>query len=79
MLVCRINKQPLPLIIRLDVIIFVNYLTYYSWQYPVTVAARSKAWTAFARSNGGIVGSNPIQGMNVCFMCVYFVFVLFCV
>jgi hypothetical protein len=40
------------------------------------VAARSKARNVFARSNAGIVGSNPTQGMNVC---VYYVFVLFCV
>jgi hypothetical protein len=33
---------------------------------PITVAARSKAWTAFARSNAGIVVSNPIWGMDVC-------------
>jgi hypothetical protein len=26
---------------------------------PVTVAARSKAWTVFAYSDAGIVGSNP--------------------
>jgi hypothetical protein len=30
------------------------------------MAARSKAWTAFARLNAGILGSNPIQGMDVC-------------
>jgi hypothetical protein len=36
----------------------------YSW--PITVAARSKAWTVFARSNTGIVGLNPTQGMDVC-------------
>jgi hypothetical protein len=30
------------------------------------VPARSKAWTVFARSNTGIVGSNPTQGMDVC-------------
>jgi hypothetical protein len=29
------------------------------------VIARSKAWTVFARSNAGIVGSNPTQGMDV--------------
>jgi hypothetical protein len=29
-------------------------------------AVRSKAWTVFARSNTGIVGSNPTQGMDVC-------------
>jgi hypothetical protein len=32
---------------------------------PITVAARSKAYV-FARSNTGIVGSNPIQDMDVC-------------
>jgi hypothetical protein len=30
------------------------------------VAARSKSWAVFARSNAGIVGSNLTQGMNVC-------------
>jgi hypothetical protein len=44
---------------------------------PITVAARSKAWTVFARSNTGIVGSNPTQDMDVCG--IYSVFVLFCV
>jgi hypothetical protein len=33
---------------------------------PITVAARSKPWTFFSRSNTGIVGSNPTQGMDVC-------------
>jgi hypothetical protein len=33
---------------------------------PITVAARSKAWTVFACSNTGIVGSNPTRGMDVC-------------
>jgi hypothetical protein len=33
---------------------------------PITVAARSKAWTISARSNAGIMGSNPTQGMDVC-------------
>jgi hypothetical protein len=32
---------------------------------PVTVAARSEAWTVFARSNVGIMGSNPTWGMDV--------------
>jgi hypothetical protein len=32
---------------------------------PVTVAERSKAWTAFSRWEAGIVGSNPPQGMDV--------------
>jgi hypothetical protein len=30
------------------------------------VAARSNAWTVFARSNTGILGSNPTWGMDVC-------------
>jgi hypothetical protein len=37
---------------------------------PITVAARSKAWTVFARSNAGIVGSNPTEGMNIC-VCLF--------
>jgi hypothetical protein len=32
---------------------------------PVTVAAPFKAWTEFARSHTGIVGSNPTQSMDV--------------
>jgi hypothetical protein len=39
---------------------------------PVTAAARSKAWTVFARSHAGIVGSDPTQGIDVCVL-------LFCV
>jgi hypothetical protein len=46
---------------------------------PITAAAQSKAWTVYARSNTGIVGSNPTQGMDVCIVCVYSMFVLFCV
>jgi hypothetical protein len=40
---------------------------------PITAASRSKAWTVFARSNTGIVSTNPTQGMDVCvlFFCVY--------
>jgi hypothetical protein len=39
---------------------------------PITGAARSKAWTVFARSNTEIVGSNPTQVMDVsvCLFCV---------
>jgi hypothetical protein len=42
---------------------------------PITVAARYKAWIAFARSNTGIVVSNPTQGMDICvrLFCVCFV------
>jgi hypothetical protein len=45
---------------------------------PITAAARSKASTVFTRSNAGIVGSNPTQGMNIC-VCVDSVYVLSCV
>jgi hypothetical protein len=34
------------------------------------VASWSKTWTVFARSNAGIVGSNPTEGMVVCLFCV---------
>jgi hypothetical protein len=42
---------------------------------PVTVASLSKASTVFARSDAGIVGSNPTQGMDVwsMYMCLFFV------
>jgi len=33
---------------------------------PAPMAARSKASTVFDRSNTGIVGLNPAQGMDVC-------------
>jgi hypothetical protein len=35
--------------------------------------------TVFARSNAGIVSSNPIQNMDVCIVYVYSMYVLFCV
>jgi hypothetical protein len=38
----------------------------YTISRPIIVAAQSKAWTAFARSNIGVAGSNPIQNMYVC-------------
>jgi hypothetical protein len=37
---------------------------------PVTISARSKASTLFARSDAGMVGSNPTQGMDVWCVCV---------
>jgi hypothetical protein len=43
---------------------------------PITVAARSKAWTVVALSNAGIVGSNPTQGMDVCLRLFYVCVVL---
>jgi hypothetical protein len=42
---------------------------------PITAAVQS----VFARSNAGIVGSNSTQGMDICIVCIYSVFVLFCV
>jgi hypothetical protein len=33
---------------------------------PIIVAARSKTWSIFARSNTEIVGSNPTKGKYVC-------------
>jgi hypothetical protein len=46
-------------------------------KWPITIAARSKAWTVFARSDAGIVGSNPTQGIDV--WCVYaFILCLCC-
>jgi hypothetical protein len=38
---------------------------------PVTVAQRSEACTVFARSESGIVGSNPTQGMDVWYVYVF--------
>jgi hypothetical protein len=46
---------------------------------PITVAERSKAWSVFARSDAGIVGSDPTRGMDVCVcvcVCVYILFML---
>jgi hypothetical protein len=47
---------------------------------PVTVVECSKAWTLLARSDAGIVGSDPTRGMDVYVnMYVYSMFVLSCV
>jgi hypothetical protein len=43
--------------------------------YEERPAARSKAWTVFARSNAGIVGANPTQGMDVSVR-LFYVYVL---
>jgi hypothetical protein len=50
----------------------------YSTETTITGAARSKAWTVFARSNTGLVGSNPTEGMYVCVR-LFCVFVVLCV
>jgi hypothetical protein len=43
----------------------------------ITVAVRSKAWTAFARSNAGIGGSNTTEGMDVC-VCLFCLCAVLC-
>jgi hypothetical protein len=53
-------------------------MRFISFQKPITVVARSEAWTASALWNAGMVVSNATQGMDVC-VCVYSVFVLSCV
>jgi hypothetical protein len=45
---------------------------------PITEAPQSKASTVFARSDAGIVGSSPTEGMDVS-VCVYSVCVVLCV
>jgi hypothetical protein len=40
------------------------FLIGHEYRGPITLTARSKAWTVFPRSNAGIVGSNPTQGMD---------------
>jgi hypothetical protein len=43
---------------------------------PRPIDTRLTAWTVFARSKAGIVGSNPTQGMDVCIVFVYSVCVV---
>jgi hypothetical protein len=44
----------------------INFKNKVRWFVLFTGAARSKAWTVFARSNAEIVGSNPTRSMDVC-------------
>jgi hypothetical protein len=37
------------------------------------MAARSKSWIVFTRSNTGVVGSNPTQDMDICIVCLFYV------
>jgi hypothetical protein len=39
---------------------------FYKFLMPITVATGSKAWTVFASSNTGVMGSNPTRSMHVC-------------
>jgi hypothetical protein len=50
-----------------------TFMMVHSWELLITVTVCSKAWTLFAHSNAGIMGSNPTQDMHV------YVCVLFCV
>jgi hypothetical protein len=45
---------------------------------PITLATQFKAWTVFARSDTGIVGSKPTWGMDVC-VCLLCVCAVLCV
>jgi hypothetical protein len=44
---------------------------------PDAVPARSEAWTVFARAGGGILGSNPTQGMDVWCVNAFFLYMCF--
>jgi hypothetical protein len=66
-------------IISLYIILLLMQLVFVFSLLPITVAAGSKAWNVFARSNTGVVGSNPTQGMRDCVLfcvCVYVVALL---
>jgi hypothetical protein len=54
------------LLIILDFITLKVFKWYLYELQPITVVARTKACTDFARSNTGIAGSNPTRGMDVC-------------
>jgi hypothetical protein len=56
---------------------FVGQLFMYDWMAlgPITVAARSKEWTVFARLNAGILGTSPTQSIYVC-VCLFCVYVV---
>jgi hypothetical protein len=66
------NAYHLPRLLQFE--IFVNKWTFADHKWP----ARSKAWAVFARSNTGIMGSNPTRGMDV-YVCLFCVFVVLCV
>jgi hypothetical protein len=44
---------------------------------PIFEFKKKKACTVFARSEAGIVGSNPTKGMDVWCLCVYVRFSVF--
>jgi hypothetical protein len=51
----------------------------YEYNVPVTVAQWSKACTVFARLEAGIMGSNPAQGTDVCYVYRFILCVCVCV
>jgi hypothetical protein len=62
--------------------IFLSSYFLSQWFYAAANStARPKAWTVFARSNTGIVGSNPTRGMDNTDVCVrlFYVYVVLCV
>jgi hypothetical protein len=76
----------LQLVIINDLLNDVSSSEYKSWYIfearvsvlSITVTSRSKAWTVFARSNAGFVGSNPTQNMDV-YMSLFRIYVVLCV
>jgi hypothetical protein len=56
------NQNELTVLCITNLVFYFRYLVLVA---PIAMAARSTAWTVFARSNAGIVGSKPTQGMNV--------------
>jgi hypothetical protein len=70
-----INSWYAQIVDRISYFIKMLFLLHVSVILSNTVTARSQAWTVFARSNVGIVGSNPIPGMYVGLrlFCVYVV------
>jgi hypothetical protein len=64
LLLCRVPYKELTSIIGQSMSVYI-YIAIIILMMPVTVAERSTAYTAFARSEVGIVGSNSTQGMDV--------------
>jgi hypothetical protein len=62
----RLHGGQLFLLLSSSVLTRHEHILYLVFSAPITVAARSKALTDFARSNAGSVASNPIQDMDIC-------------
>jgi hypothetical protein len=61
-----------------DNIVTCWFVCVWSQMEPITVATRSETWIVFARSNTGVVGSNPIQGIDI-YVRLFCVCVVLCV